>query len=138
MAVQQVEIRDSRGDKRFHVDNAILKRYGRELGPCGIAVYCALVMHADRDTQTCWPSHQTIADETGMSRMQVFREIKKLACLGLISIQKRSGTSYIYTLLQITPTCNTELQPTESDLSHTVTGGVTQSYRGCHTQLHHL
>lgn len=83
------KIRDRRGDNRYFVDNIFLKRYGAKLGPHCIAVYSALAMYANADTQKAWPSFQTIADLVGMSRQQVIREIKKLKAHNIIEAEKR-------------------------------------------------
>lgn len=152
-------VRDTKDGNWFFVDNAILQRFGRELGPHGIAVYCALALHADRITQTTWPSQQTIADETGMSRMQVFREIRKLERLGLVRVAKRGRRSCTYTLARppdetgdadpsaarTGTTCNSELQRdvTDSDINDPtcntqLQADVTDSYRSppkCNSEL---
>nr|HMN31692.1 helix-turn-helix domain-containing protein [Caldilineaceae bacterium] len=54
----------------------------------------------------CWPSLSTIASRTGMSRMQVIREIGKLQELGLIAVEHQCGEkgehrSNLYILLNV-------------------------------------
>lgn len=105
----ELNIRDRRGDNRYFIDNAFLKNWGAKLGPHCIAVYNVLVMHANADTQKAWPSFQTIADLTGMSRRQVMREIEKLEDNHIIAIKevselhresgKKVYSSNIFTLL---------------------------------------
>ena len=103
---------DRRRNPYFRVDNAVLITHGAALKAHGIAVYCALSMHANTNDQ-CWPSFQTIARLLGMSRSQVIREIKKLEELGLIrktSLETsavRGGRRNIYELLDLPP-----VQPT--------------------------
>ena len=68
-------------------DKRIITCYGRQLGPHGIAVYMALAVHADGESQTCFPSYQTIAREIGVSKPTVLKAIKLLLSLLLISKQ---------------------------------------------------
>lgn len=84
-----VGVSDRREHPFFVVDNDIIKKYGRQLGPYGIAVYAALAMHAGRDA-IAWPSYQTIADEIGASRRQVMRSIGVMVELGIIAKEQRS------------------------------------------------
>ncbi len=104
-----IEIRDARASHRFFVDNAVITSYGKVLGPYGIAVYVALCMHAGKSTQTCWPSHKTLAEEIGIGPGKVRKCLQELKHLGLIAISARRGknggqTSNIYTLLSLPPT----------------------------------
>lgn len=66
-------------------DKRVIRQYGRQLGPQGIAVYMALAIHVDGETQSCFPSYQTIAQEIGASRSTVLRAIALLCQLGLVS-----------------------------------------------------
>lgn len=85
-------IRDQRGGQRYFIDNHFLRGgYGRVLGPYGIAVYNVLCLHADGKSQQAFPSYQTIADLSGMSRRQVIRTIKKLEALNLIHVERSNG-----------------------------------------------
>ncbi len=93
-------IRDNRGGCWYYINNAFLRgNWGRVLGPHAIAIYNAIVIHADDKTQDCWPSYQTMADLTGMSRRQAIREVKKLAARHIISITKIKGKSNMIDLL---------------------------------------
>jgi len=53
--------------------------------PTGFAVYMAILNHAGYSTRTCYPSENTLAQESGLSLPQVKREIKKLIAFGMIS-----------------------------------------------------
>ena len=68
-------------------DKRIITRYGRLLGPNGVAVYMALAVHADSEQQTCFPSYQTIAKQLNMSRPTVLKAIKLIITLYLASKQ---------------------------------------------------
>jgi hypothetical protein len=99
------KVRDRRGHRRYFIDNALLRGgWGKAIGPYGIAVYNALALHADADTQDAWPSYKTIADLTGMSRRQVIAKMKQLEELGIIAKQSRftedEQTSNMYYLIR--------------------------------------
>lgn len=68
-------------------DKRIITRYGRLLGPNGIAVYMALTVHADGELQTCFPSYKTIAKQLNISRPTVLKAIKLIIALYLSSKQ---------------------------------------------------
>lgn len=102
--MEQFQVRDARTEHRYFVDNAIIRVYGDKLGPYGIAAYNALCVHADKDTQQCWPSYQTLADLVGMSKRQMMREIAKLVEMGLVHKESgKDGAPNTYTLLD--PPC---------------------------------
>ena len=57
----------------------------------------------------CWPSLETIGEDTGLCVRAARRAIRDLVGLGLLSIDKRAGTSTIYQLtppLRCTPNKN--------------------------------
>jgi len=64
-------------------------------------VLLVLANYAD-DERICFPSMATIAKDTGTSRCNVLRVVRKIAERGLISIEKRithhGKSSHIYTL----------------------------------------
>lgn len=99
-----IVIRDRRGNNRYFIDNALLRGgWGAIIGPYGIAVYNALALHANADNQAGYPSYDTIAQLTGMSRRQAIKEIEVLVSWNIISKDPRtapdgSPTSNIYTL----------------------------------------
>jgi hypothetical protein len=100
-----VPVRDLRTEKRFFVDNVIIRGYGPTLGVYGIAVYSALCMHANLHTQQCYPSHRTLADQLDCSIGKVKGAIRLLEKLKLIATAPRYDannkrrTSNLYTLL---------------------------------------
>ncbi len=81
-------LRDGRKRGWFHIDNALLDRFGAEIGAYGVAVYAVLARHADAKG-VCFPSYQGIADKLGVSRRQAIRTVSVLAERGLIRVQKR-------------------------------------------------
>ena len=100
----QFSIRDRRTQKRFFIDNAIIRGYGWIIKAQGIAIYNALCLHADIDNQNCWPSHKTIADEIGMGVTAVKNYLYLMRQLCLIDWQEqvldgKGQTSNMYYLL---------------------------------------
>lgn len=103
-----MELVDRRNRGFFWADNAIIRQYGKRLGPNGIAVYMALACHVGSE-RTCFPSYATIAEEVGMSRRGVINAINQIAALGLIAVTPRHSddgrihNSNLYTLLNAPP-----------------------------------
>ena len=64
------EVRDLRVKTRFCIDNEFYDEFVPILGPPGLAVYTALVRHANKAQKT-WPSHRRIHEQTGISRQWV-------------------------------------------------------------------
>jgi hypothetical protein len=95
----QFKVRDRRAKRRYFVDNALLRGgWGAEIGPYGIAVYNAVAMHADADAQSGYPSHQLIADLTGMSRPTVVKTVKTLERWKILEVSRRNGRVHTYYL----------------------------------------
>lgn len=102
----QFSVEDRRKQGYFTVDNVLIDDYGAQLGPYGIATYTALARFANKDSE-CWPSHDTVAKRTGMSKRQVGREVAKLANLKLIEIvprfdpETKEHKANLYILLEV-------------------------------------
>jgi DNA-binding transcriptional regulator GbsR (MarR family) len=93
-------VRDTRRKNWFSIDNTFLRGgWGAKLGPTGIAVYAAIVLHADSLTQSGYPSHQTLANLTGMSKRQVIRKVNDLKDLNVIATTGKLGETLTYYLL---------------------------------------
>lgn len=121
----QPQVRDNRTEKRYFVDNVILDHYGQKLGPYGLAVYMALCRFADKDDQDCFPSQETIAKLTGMSKPKVIDRLKLLKKLGLIDWHHRKRkdggqTSNMYYLFD--PPVNEVNSPSKSQIQGGVNG----------------
>jgi hypothetical protein len=90
MVINRLQVRDRRAGNRYFIDNAFLRGgWGHALGPHGIAVYNALALHADADSQEAYPSLKKIEDLTHVSARQVLRELEKLVAYNIIHIQSR-------------------------------------------------
>ena len=104
MSEDTFRVRDRRTQSRYFVDNCIVRDYGKDIKPIGIAVYNALCLHADIDDQTCYPSHDRIATLIGSSVSSVQRSLAQLRELKLLEWGIRMGpsggqSSNIYVLL---------------------------------------
>lgn len=69
------------------------------LTPSAKAVYLALASHADRQGGSCFPSHATLAVETGLSERTVKRCLDELRDAGAVE-WKRTGRSNRYRILK--------------------------------------
>ena len=105
MSPPQTSIRHRGQTGWYRVDNEVLTTYAPLLKTTGIAVYNVLCMHADWDSQQCWPSHPTIAREAGCSVSTVKRALRVLVREGLILKEtlsrKGGGVHNRYTLLSL-------------------------------------
>jgi DNA-binding transcriptional regulator YhcF (GntR family) len=92
--VSKIEVRDSREKGYFQVDNKLFDEsaFGEVLGAYGIVVYICLCRHAGYSTQELWPSLNTIAQETGISKATVVRELKVLEAAYMLVRERRTRT----------------------------------------------
>src|SRR5262245_52048568 len=67
----------------FRVPNGLLEVYGEQLGPTGIAVYCAIALHPNKEGIP-FPSYERIAQLVGLKRRAVIRTVKLLIEVGLV------------------------------------------------------
>jgi hypothetical protein len=93
--MDEFKVRDKRKKGWFYLDNEYLNGLGKYLGPNGIAVYVALCRHAG-DKESCYPSQQKIAEETGMDRKTVNKYLNLLVDHNVIVIQKRKNIDKQY------------------------------------------
>jgi len=68
-------------------------------------VYCALLLRADFDNHDCWPSIATIAKDAGIGRSSVYKNIKELQGLALITKETRQGKNNRYMINIPSDTC---------------------------------
>jgi hypothetical protein len=88
-----MQIRDSRPRNFFWCDNVIIDDYARRLGPYALAVYMALLRHADQRSQSCFPSLRTLATELGMGKDSVIKALEALKKAKLISVKYRTSSA---------------------------------------------
>lgn len=84
----RLRVRDRRKAGYFRIDNELMSTFGPELGPNGLAVYCALAYHTNSQDAASWPSVPRIARETGASVATVRRMIERLERLQLIEVRE--------------------------------------------------
>lgn len=93
----KIEIRDARsGDWVWAHKNILFSPF---ISDSAYRVYCGLASFAGNKDQRSWPSLITLASRLHMGKSTVIRAIKLLSTCGLVSIEKRSGISNTYTLL---------------------------------------
>jgi GntR family transcriptional regulator len=63
--------------------------FNPDLSHAAVRVYMVLVMHRNRDDDTCFPSNETVAKHTGMSLRSVERAIPELVEAGVIEREPR-------------------------------------------------
>ncbi len=95
-------VRDNRGGGWFWVHNQIIDDYAprafrvtnskgktttQVLGAAGVAVYCALARHANKDGE-CWPGIGTMAKRLDLSFNTVKTKLVGLEYLGLIAVTR--------------------------------------------------
>jgi DNA-binding transcriptional ArsR family regulator len=93
------QIRNIKCGDWFWISRACLLSHGRALKPSGIAVYNVLASFANSKTQSCFPTHKTIAKIAGTSKRTVSEKIRLLEKLRLIRLDRQEGQS-IYQLLE--------------------------------------
>jgi len=64
-------------------------------------VYANIRKYANKETLTCYPRVDTIAEDCGLSTKTVSLAIKRLEKAGLIKVTPRKGTSSIYQFFQL-------------------------------------
>lgn len=84
-------VRDRLKGSRFYTDNEfVLNGYMAFLGRLALLYYC-LLEHANAETQTCYPSYETLIIETGIkNRNTLAAAINVLEYLGIIGIERGS------------------------------------------------
>jgi Helix-turn-helix domain len=72
--------------ERFSIPDALFDHYAEKIGALGLVLYTVLRKYADGQGY-CWPSHETMARESGMSKASVKRTLKVLRQHGLATWQ---------------------------------------------------
>lgn len=81
--IDRFEVRDSRAQSRFFIDNAFYDQFVPVFGSSLSMVYVALVRHANKAQKT-WPSQNRLASQLGLSRKWVGVQLQVLECFNLI------------------------------------------------------
>lgn len=127
------ELRDHRVTNWFWIDNKVVDQYAAKLKPYAILVYILLCRMAN-DTNKCWPSLETIAKRTNISRKSVSVALGELVKHGLVLVESGdiSGRSNTYTLLPIKDTDTPSVQHTHPSVCPTH-----PSVQGTHPSVRH-
>ena len=94
-----IEIRDQRQGNWVWVHKVIL--FDMRVSASDYKVYSGLASYADNTEQNAWPSIPTLADNLNIGRATVIRSLKNLESIGAIDVERREGTSNVYTLLDV-------------------------------------
>ena len=81
--IDRFEVRDTRAQSRFFIDNAFYDEFVPVFGSSLSMVYVALVRHANKAQKT-WPSQTRLAGQLGLSRKWVGVQLQILECFNLI------------------------------------------------------
>lgn len=118
------DVRDTRNSNWLWMRRELLREHGDKLGVYGVAVYAALASFAD-ESNTAYPSIQSISDMVDCSPNKVRESIRNLCRLGWLGYQERqeeSGrqTSHLFYLLE----CPVDGDPSQHE------GGTPHSMKG--------
>jgi DNA-binding MarR family transcriptional regulator len=91
-------VRSIRTGGWYWVHKQILTRHGHNIRASGIAVYSVLALLANTKTQSCFPTHKTVARIAGVSKRTVSRRIRQLEEAGLIRREKQNRGAICYLL----------------------------------------
>lgn len=99
------------------------------VGDRELAIYCALVAHAEVDTGESGPSLKTLGGYFGRGPDTARRAIDVLQELGYVAVEEHPGEASTYRLLPV-PTPSTGATPTEGDPWHQREGSPSTGARG--------
>lgn len=94
----KIEVRDLRDGDWIWAHKAVLFS---EISDSAYRVYCALGAYAGNRDQQSWPSFTTIAAKIHSSKSTVMRAMRLLEAAELVRVDRRDGTSNLYTLLPV-------------------------------------
>jgi DNA-binding MarR family transcriptional regulator len=116
-----IKIRDARNHGRFVIEDKVIDRKAREIGPTALAVYAVLCRHAGI-TQEAYPSHSTIGEKLGIgSKNTIIRAIKKLEQAGMIAVTRERNEKTkrqkvnVYTILDLQVSDESRVQKMNPD-----------------------
>ena len=79
-----------------------------------VLVLLTLGTYADRTTLSCWPSLRQVAERSRLDLKTVRSSIRKLASSGLLTIKRRDGAPFVFTLTPTESGTTGNGTPTES------------------------
>lgn len=124
-------VRDKRSDLFYWITHEFYDRFASRLGVTGIGVYNALCRYAHFRTRECWVKQSTIADDLGISRQTVNRQLNFMKQIRLIDIEPGGqGRPCIYHLLNLPS--EDDLQGVDNSVNNPVENSK-ESDQGCQT-----
>lgn len=115
MANEDFQVRDFRGRFLWLEKNA-LEIVSANLGPKGVSVYTWLCYYANSKSQGCFPSIKTLTEKTLIRRQTVISVIKRLEELRIIMVERTSGLTSEYTLLNVDSAPKDTSIPTDTSI----------------------
>ena len=94
----KIEIRDLREGDWLWTNKAVL--FSPYISASDFKVYSGLASYAGNHDQKSWPSLNTLATKLNVGKSTVIRSLKVLEACKLIQVDRRDGTSNLYSLLQ--------------------------------------
>lgn len=94
----KIEVRDMRDSDWLWTHKAVL--FSRHISASDFKVYCGLASYANNHHQQSWPSLLTLAQKLNLSKSTVVRALKILEACNVIRVERRDGTSNLYSLLK--------------------------------------
>jgi len=96
-----IRVRDMRNGEWYWIHKKVIEKYGRLIGPYGIAIYNTLACFAHNSSQKAFPSIEKIADLIGCSRRTVVEYLKRLEEIKLIEVERELGRVNVYKLIKV-------------------------------------
>lgn len=95
----KIQVRDLRNGDWLWTNKKIL--FSQYLSASDFKVYCGLASYAGNKDQRSWPSMITLATNLNMSKSTILRSLKVLEACKLVRVDRRDGTSNLYSLLEV-------------------------------------
>lgn len=119
------QVQDKRQWNFTIIKNAVLEN--PNIPATAKLVYILLCRFSNKNTGRCYPGHSTIANMLGMHRNSIPKAIEQLSELGLVTVERRKGTSHLYHIHNLHKNC-----ATSGNNLHKNCAGVAQKLgRGC-------
>jgi hypothetical protein len=97
MPSDSLEVRDRRRGFLW-MPNSLFDEFVKRMEPSALVAYLTLARLANNSDQTCFPSYETIAEMSGLSRRTIASALNQLRELGVIDWTK-DGRHNVYVLL---------------------------------------
>lgn len=107
-----MEVRDLRQGDWLWTHKAVL--FSKHISPSDFKVYCGLASYAGNENQQSWPSMITLGTALNLSKSTVLRSLRVLELCGLVRIDRRDGTSNLYSLLKCEEVQTPEIKKADS------------------------